>query len=251
MDFISKLTLVAVMGFLTSMYYFKCSVGEMLVILGLCGGLIYFGVTLTFSDSYIIEMLNKHGAGDVFKDANGFSDPGPAYKNYATTYGEILSQGVDNIHEYVHKQYPGQYTTFVDLGCCVGKAVVAAKLVGFSKTIGIEIVKERYVFAMNVKRKLPPRLSDHIEFIHGDAMVFDFESIDEPCVVFMSNLLWGKKFNQGMFRRLAYACKSGTLIVCSVYDMFPEDEEHFHKETTVITPMSWSWRSFCFVFKVL
>ncbi len=238
--------------FLGILIYNKLTILESLAVTGICAVVLYITISFSFTDILIKDLLYIHGIDKIFDDINGYTLSPVKYLKHSTTYGEVSATGIKTMYEFVKDM---GIDTFIDMGSGVGKSVLCAKLIGFNKAIGIEIVSSRHKQALYILSKLPKRL-DHIkrniEFYELNMFDYDFsEYKDKPVLVFASNLMWSEKTNKDFFKHISDNCAPGTIIISSMYNLYPEEKRKLQKVTTLHVPMSWDWQSNCFVFRVL
>lgn len=250
--FIYGIYILLCIAFFGLLIYYELSILESLAVTCICAILLYTAFSFSFTDIHIKDLLHVHGIDNLFDDVNGYTVSSTRYLQHSTTYGEVSASGVKAMYEFVKDM---GIDTFIDMGSGVGKSVICAKLIGFDKAIGIEIVKSRHKQALHILSKLPKRLEhikQGIEFYEMNMFDYDFSRHRyEPVLVFASNLMWSEKTNKDFFRHVADNCAPGTVIISSRYDLYPEEKRKLQKVTTINIPMSWDWQSYCFVFKVL
>jgi SAM-dependent methyltransferase len=108
-----------------------------------------------------------------------------AYTDKTLTYGEVL---FESFSEILHDAVPRTGEIFYDLGSGTGKAVLIANLLfPFSKTVGIELLKDindvalevakrfdsEFKQVVSVEKKLPK-----LHYIQGDFLSYDFSDAD-------------------------------------------------------------------------
>lgn len=195
-------------------------------------------------------LLDKHGVNGLFDDISGYGYDSFSYKygRYNTGYGELTQAGMDGILGVaLDNNLNIMDTVYMDIGCGVGKSLVMAKLMGFKKAIGVELVKERCVMARSVVRLLPESVKGNIEILNMDMLKWKVPRFEKPVVIFASNLLWPVGVSKDFFAKYMRAVPPGSIIVSSrVY--FHKGDERTSYETSV--PMSWNKHDKCFVTKV-
>lgn len=208
--------------------------------------LVYMIGTMILSDYHVAQVIAKyHLPKDIFGEESGYSiqELETEYKNFQITYGEILPPGIANMHALAQKH---KISRFIDLGSGTGKTVLVARMMGFERAEGIEIVRSRHYIAMNSLQKLPSAYKTGITFIHGDAFQYTFER-DVPLMIFMSNLVWDQQSIRNLFHHIALSCAPGTLVISSYCYMHPDDEKNYTYLGTVNTPMTWNYFSYCYI----
>lgn len=196
-------------------------------------------------------LLDKHGVKDLFDNTSGYSLDSFNFKKYGrynTGYGELTQVGMESILGVVlDNNLNIMETVFLDIGCGVGKSLVMAKLMGFNKAIGIEIVKDRCTMARGVVKWLPDSVKNNIQVVNIDMLKWKVPQFEKPVVIFASNLLWPVEVTKDFFAKYMKAVPPGSLIISSrVY--FHKGDERTTYETSV--PMSWNKYDTCCVLRV-
>lgn len=190
------------------------------------------------------EMFKAHGLVELYDSLNGYVSDVSKHDKKQMTYGEVTGQGIVNVAK-IAKEHG--IDTFVDMGCGVGRSLILAKLAGFQKCIGIELVEDRYKQAVSCLLKVPSEISKDVEVHHGDMLELDLSG--NPKLVFASNLLWGPELNERFFAKVKEQCPKKTLIAASVYKK--EDAAGLQKVTSINVPMSWEMHSTMHIFRVI
>ena len=180
----------------------------------------------------------------AFAGLNGFGSGDGNYAGHSIGYGEVLPEGVRRIRDLAKAR---GIDTFVDMGCGIGKGVVMARLLGFSRSVGVDVVSHRIDGARTAVSRLPPEFRAQIEVHVMDMFDYDLGAFGKPVCVFASNLLWSTDTNQRFFRKIVESCEVGTTIVSSKREVRPEDEAFLREDPSVTVPMSWMESSNCFV----
>lgn len=233
------------------LYFFNFNWYEMLVTLSIIGICMYFFLSSPVTDSGLDLALEKHNISSLFDNLSGYKSHHKVYdKSYVTTYGEIQYTAIEEIYKLAVQH--GADNAFIDFGCGIGKGIIMALLVGFKKTYGVELVKERYDDAIVAVSRLPNKYKKNIFVFNGDMFDFDFKVTEgKPVCIFMSNLLFTVDVNKKIFHKIGTEAPKGTLVVCSGYNIQGDDLFRFKKLKTLSTPMSWNTDAFSYVFKVL
>lgn len=125
----------------------------------------------------------------VYQETNGFFLSQKARQKQDAldyVYGEIEFVSFSALLSLVG---PDEQTIFYDLGCGIGKAVLACAMVyPIEKSVGVEVFSELYFAACNQIKALEGieeyhELSKKIEFIHGD---FFEVNLDEATLIFIN-----------------------------------------------------------------
>jgi SAM-dependent methyltransferase len=172
---------------------------------------------------------------------------------YNLTYGELTSEGMENIIKYLKSRgIKMRDSTFIDLGCGNGKTLVYAIIYGFKQARGTEIVKERYEYALKKRELLAPNVKDYITISNLD--IFDLPSkyftptIDsEYVIIFISNLLFPEETTQKIIQFLSKIVAKNTIIIAS---KIPNKLYKFKFVKQIDIPMSWSIQSSCYILSI-
>jgi len=169
---------------------------------------------------------------------------------YNLTYGELTSEGMENIVKYLEsRDIKIRDSTFIDLGCGNGKTLVYAIIYGFKKALGTEIVKERYEYALKKRELLDPNIKDHITISNLD--IFDLPSeyflptiYHGNVIIFISNLLFPEETTQKIIQFLSKIVAKNTIVIAS---KIPNNLYKFKFIRQIDIPMSWSMKSSCYI----
>ena len=206
--------------------------------------LLYFFYWYMYEYDFTSRRLLKQGGIDsnIFKGISGYSHRDLLNIQYSTTYGELMGEGMMTVWDIAVKR--GLTDVFLDLGCGIGKCLALAVVLGFKSAIGIEIVKGRYKSACIMRDRLPSRYKNTIEIYGVD--VFDYEYVNKkPCMIFISNIMWGEEVNRRLFKMLTETYPRGSYIISSAVSYKDCDDTKYKNEGTVYTPMSWDKFSIC------
>jgi SAM-dependent methyltransferase len=166
---------------------------------------------------------------------------------YSLTYGEITSDAIQSIVDYIKTQ-DLLYTTFIDLGCGSGRSLAMAINNGFLHAKGVEIAEERYECAVKSCEKLSLKLKNSINIVQNDLFELESEFFpeDDNYVIFVSNLCYPVATNERLFEFLSKQTKPGTLLCVS---RTPKKYGDFEFITKIKTPMTWNKNAECYVFR--
>ena len=215
---------------------------------------IYFKTTTNLLDDPVLKLLlEKHRLDGLFANKSGYFLLERKIGKYDTGYGEITCVGMESICDVLkYNKIDIAETIFFDFGCGVGKAIVMAKLLGFKKAIGVEIVKERYDCAMGVLDRLPSDIQQDIEVYNADMLKFALQPIldknnnnNKPVAIFASNLLWSPKVTKDFLAKYMRETPEGSMIVSSLFFIHPGDEKFILSKNEYNVPMSWSKHDMC------
>ncbi len=147
---------------------------------------------------------------DLYKDIDGYAISRKAQANLdyfydANIYGEITFDSFSNI---LKAAGPRKNEVFYDLGSGTGKAVImAALLYPFSKSIGVEYLKELYESSAEIGNKLN---NPSVQFIHQDFNDYDFSDGD---VIYLNSYYFYYDMYSPEFMRKMELLKPGTRII--------------------------------------
>ena len=164
-------------------------------------------------------------------------------EEYNLGYGEITNSSLKIIRNFLKKI--GKYDIFIDLGCGSGRSLALSLNNGFKYAKGVEIVEERYNYAVKSLKKITS-IKKKYEIICSD--IFDLKKtfFDSKCVIFISNLLFPKETTQKLIKFLNENVKKDTIIFLTV---IPSELYDFEILDIIETPMSWSSNSKCYIIK--
>jgi len=118
--------------------------------------------------------------GQIYKGLNPYSLPESreVRRKRSLLFGETPAKTVDTLLE---KYVRPTDKVFYDLGSGVGNVVIQAALSGrFNKTVGVEVVSERYEMSQEALKRAQPLLSNDVGtcFVNGDFLSYDFSDAD-------------------------------------------------------------------------
>jgi SAM-dependent methyltransferase len=165
---------------------------------------------------------------------------------YNLTYGEMTWKGMTNIVNYCkNKNIP--INTFIDIGCGNGRTLAYASISGFKQAKGVEIVKQRYDYAVNTLQKLDPSIKSKISIENKDMFNLNKDFIPKDSVIFISNLLFPPKTTTELIKHLSNIAPASTYVILS---KLPNDKVDYKLIEQIDVPMSWDRYSRCYVIKV-
>jgi hypothetical protein len=212
--------------------------------------LIIFSIILLLLIGYLLYPQSKPNRKviknkiDKLYPPNSFiTVPSNTYGNYNLTYGEITWEGMKNISNYM-KLNDISKNTFIDLGSGNGKSLSYAILNGFKEAKGVEIVKKRHNYAMNMRKKLDNYMRDKIKLTNKDMFKLDPSYFPPGSVIFISNLVFSKETTQKLINFLSENTPSDIIIILS---SIPNDLGKFKLIEKLDLPMSWSKKSTCYI----
>lgn len=157
-------------------------------------------------------------------------------QQYNLTYGELTSEGMKNIVQFLdNNNYPKK--TFIDLGHGSGRALAYAIGYGFENAKGIEIVEQRYNYSIKTINKLGEQFTDYIDLKKGD--LFKLKPSDFPpnSVIFVSNLMYPEDTNQKLIKFLNDNTSADVIIIVS---KVANNLYNFKIMEELETPMTWA-----------
>lgn len=181
---------------------------------------------------------------NLFHDINGFVMK--SHDKYNLTYGEITPNAIQNMKKYLETQNI-KPDIFIDLGCGAGKSLVMAKYKGFKECYGIELVRERYNEAIKLYNRLDDNYKKSIYIYNDDLFnIKDIIQIDKNrhYTIFISNLLFSTELNNKIWKYLNDIMPNGTIVIVSKFFTGIDSSDNIN------TPMSWSDKSKCYIYKI-
>lgn len=113
-------------------------------------------------------------------------------------YGEIRQSGVETLYKEI-KKYNSDLDTFIDVGSGTGKICLHLSLISdFENIVGIEIVTDRYLYALELQRNLDYNF-DNVVFLNDDILKIEFE---RPCIVFTNDVCFPYELTSLIWERL-------------------------------------------------
>jgi hypothetical protein len=215
-------------------------------------------IQLGGNDAYIIKLKKLypeclHDNANI-KDVVKYQESG-----YPITYGEMDYPAIEKFNELFNST--GTIKYFIDFGSGRGKLplFMADKV---TKSIGIELVTERYEDSLKLKEDLSKEfktITDKVELIAGDMFEYlkniNKSTFDSPVLIWISNLCFGEELTKKLFNELVDKMPSDTIIGSSkIPDSMPSGIIPIVKDgitdNKIIVPMSWSKSSSIYVYKI-
>lgn len=183
---------------------------------------------------------------------------------YATTYGEMNYEGLDEINRKYNSDNKIKY--FFDIGSGRGKLVLwQAALPEIIKSYGIELVEQRHQDAVDLLNKIKTSgsrsglfddFTSKVNFINADVFDVDLSKLinldsntnpdSSPGVlIWFSNLCFSKDINEKIFDKIIAELPKGTIITCSQSSNNPK----LQLIEQISIPMSWSPNNNVYVYK--
>jgi hypothetical protein len=186
--------------------------------------------------------------------------------NYNVTYGEINYDGIEKLYKSIMSMFFDEYV-FIDIGSGNGKvALYLASKQQIIKSIGIELVKERYDYSLSLFNKLNRRsflqFTQKIQLHNNDMFNVDFSSVSNirnrpnlKSIVWISNLCFGEECSKQLFGKLSKELPEDSIVCFSklyesmVSKPFKDGNVQSHTKLidtdfiyldTINIPMSWN-----------
>ena len=209
-------------------------------------------------DLYITELKKLYpecvfDRGSI-KDAAKYENSG-----YKTIYGEMDYAAIEKFNEKFNST--GNIKYFIDFGSGRGKLplFMGDKV---NKSVGIELVTERYNDAIILKENLSKKFSEitnKVELINGD--MFDYlKSVNKttfsgPVLIWISNLCFSEHITKKLFDELIVKMPTGSIIGSSkIPNEISSGIEPIilagNTDDKLIVPMSWSKQSAIYLYKI-
>jgi hypothetical protein len=169
------------------------------------------------------------------------------YTGHQITYGELSYEGLEEILKF----FNNNFDTFIDIGSGRGKlCLYISGYPNISKSIGIELVKERHDDAISLKEKLNifPNVQK-VKFINDDLFKIKINSFlnNNKVLIWISNLCFDDEFNNKLFNKITTEMPNGVIIACSKK---PENKK-LELLGTIDVKMSWSEKSTIYLLKII
>ncbi len=165
----------------------------------------------------VFEKLYQHVNGyRLSKQARTLQDA-PEY-----TYGEIEFESFLALLSLIK---PTEETTFYDLGCGTGKAVIAASMVyDLKKAVGVELFEGLYLKAVQQQKKLAKisgyqGKAERIQWIHANFLDVNFS---DATLIFINSTAFSPETWQILERHLAQTAIGSTIMTMSKKLISPE-----------------------------
>jgi hypothetical protein len=170
------------------------------------------------------------------------------YKNDRTTYGEMNYDGIETLYNKYNS-----CKVFLDIGSGRGKlCLYMADKPNITKSIGVELVTERYNDAIQLKSKLNKfkDTTDKVNFINKSIVDVDLKKlIGENCtLVWFSNLCFDPQITDIIFNKLIDELQNNSFIICS--KSYNKINNKLVKIEEMQIPMSWSKNSNVLIYKI-
>ena len=164
---------------------------------------------------------------------------------YNLTYGELTGAGMEKIVKYLESNSINPNTrTFIDLGCGNGKTLAYAAIYGFKQARGAEIVEARHAYAEKKRMQLEERMRERVQLTKSDIFNLPKDYFPPGSVVFVSNLVFPEETNQKLIQFLSAITPSDVIIIVS---KIPNNLYKLKLVEKISVPMSWSFKSDCYV----
>ena len=165
--------------------------------------------------------------------------------NISLGYGEINYEGIEQLLS--HLDIKPEY--FIDIGSGRGKLPLYFSVYPYiEKSYGIEIVEERHNDALKLKDQLSEfDFIDKVEFINDDVFNHTF-NLNNLCLVFISNLLFGSELTNNIFKKLIKELPKNSIICCSKK---PNNLQNLELLKDIYVNMSWQDKSSLSIYKII
>jgi hypothetical protein len=193
------------------------------------------------------------------------------YNNHKITYGEMEYEGMEELYNYIKKNYNPYLNTFIDVGSGRGKlCMFMAAQKNIDQSIGIELVKERYEDSLLLQKELIEyqetgkttqrthstlcRGGEKIDYakkvtlLNQNVLDIDFKKyvLDESDVfVWFSNLCFEQSTTNDIFQKINGELPNNSIVCCS---KMPNPTVGIFLNKIPIS-MSWSKNSEVYIYK--
>jgi SAM-dependent methyltransferase len=143
----------------------------------------------------------------------------------------------------LHTKFGTGLTSFLDVGSGNGHlCLYMIDRPNIKKSIGIELVRERFEFAESLKSKLRKK---NVSFINGSVLDVDLRTMfNEPVFVWWSNLCFDTVSVEKISEKLFTELPPGSVMCCS------QQVGSREFETTMKVEMTWDKKSNVYIYKL-
>jgi hypothetical protein len=141
-------------------------------------------------------------------------------KDSTHTYGEMEYSGVQSLNQQINPSNTIKY--FLDIGSGRGKLPCwFGGIDNIVKSIGIEIIEQRYMDADKLKSNLAqkfPMQTSKIQLLHGSFENYNLGELvgsNPDTLVWISNLCFGPELTEKVFTQILNQMPKGSIICCS------------------------------------
>jgi hypothetical protein len=180
------------------------------------------------------------------------------YSGHQVTYGEMLYEGIDKLYNHSLHYFEEEPCAFLDIGCGRGKLCLhMANYSNITKSLGIELVKERYDDAVKLHSILAHRFPEYTNkttFININVLYFSFSSFfntNKPVFAWFSNLCFDSDITTQIFDKISKEFPKGSIICCSKICHGVSCNTKLKLLCTLPIPMSWSETSNVYMYKIV
>ena len=174
------------------------------------------------------------------------------YSEHKITYGEMNYEGLEKLYKKV-LNHNSKINTFIDIGSGRGKlCLFMAAIEKIKKSIGIELVKERFDDALELKEKLLFEYSNKVTFINSNVFEVNFKSLindNSQVFVWFSNLCFEQSTTDSIFKKLSEELPTNSIICCSKKLNDTNIKLTFIESLQI--EMSWSKESVVYIYKII
>jgi tRNA G46 methylase TrmB len=170
------------------------------------------------------------------------------YNGNNITYGEMEYEGIQELYNYLTKNYNPKINSFIDLGSGRGKlCMYMAAQPKIKFVLGVELVKQRHDDAEILKTDLKYEYANKVNLLNKNVLDIDFEEFkNKQIFIWFSNLCFEQTSTNSIFEKIKTSLPSGTIICCSKQP-FPIVGTFL---STITVPMSWNKASNVHIYKV-
>jgi hypothetical protein len=161
------------------------------------------------------------------------------YENHKITYGEMEYNGIEQLYKTIKNINP-KVDCFIDIGSGRGKlCMYMASQPKIKNVLGIEIVKERYEDAEELKSKLKSEFSNKVTLLNKNVLEISFKDYlptEGLVFVWFSNLCFDQEITDSIFSKMREELPKGSIICCS---QCPNTKD-LDNIPSIKIPMTWS-----------
>lgn len=165
------------------------------------------------------------------------------HDTYNTTYGEMTYNGMEKLISSLSKHNVNKCNSFMDLGSGRGSiCLYMASKPHIKKSIGIELIKERFDDANQLKNNINNKhYTSKVNFINDDMfnVINDHVYDINPYLIWISNLLFTPEITNKIYDLLINNLPNGS-IICSSRSPSEYNQEQCKLIDTISIPMSWN-----------
>ena len=170
------------------------------------------------------------------------------YDGHKTTYGELTYESIEEISKkFVNTEQ------FLDVGSGRGKlCLYMAYKQHISKSIGVELVEERYNDAIQLHQQLSTdfnAITDKIHFFNSNIFELKLDDkLDKKTLVYFSNLCFERATSNRIILKLIDELVTGSIIICS--QEFDQENDNLVRLENILVRQSWSDNSIVYCYEI-